>query len=78
MPIYLEKEELDLNKSDIDLWMHNRVTQLFIKRLVYRFDPYTSLQGAESGTYVDRYKGHAEVLHYLLNPRDILDIDDEE
>lgn len=75
MPTQFEIDENSFDTSDIDLWLMDRTTQFFLKALVERFDVQQNILGVESGTPIDRLKGHAEVIHYILNPREILELD---
>lgn len=63
-----------VERQDVAAWIKHAVTRRVFELLLQRFDHQTALMGAEPGTSIDRFRGRAEVLAYLKEPKAIIDL----
>lgn len=63
----------DFKLEEVSDWMNLPITREFRRRLLLRFDHQMAILGSTSGTSVDRLKGVAEVLEYVLKPIELFE-----
>lgn len=65
-------ENKDRISAELEAWLANPMTTRFRKFLLENFDHQAALMG--SGATVDRLKGRAEVLEYVIDPKRLFEL----
>lgn len=58
--------------AELEQWLMNPMTQRFQRLVLESFDHQRALLGTESGVPIDKLKGRAEVMQYIIDPTIVL------